>query len=133
MYLAETKMLVKAAKEDGIEHVEWYPNNRPFAKEKTPMVRERKCCRRFVYLGHIRPYKGINEIIQAAERFDQDVSVDVYGLFFKDFPEEAFKGLRRVRYCGVVPPETVVKTLEQYDAIVASNTSYRGRLPRCYS
>jgi len=118
LYLAETKMLVQAAKNDGVKHVEWYPNNRPLGNKVEPVYKETKSCRRFVYMGQVRPAKGIDELIQAAERFGDNVEVDVYGPFFEGLSEKTFVGLDRTHYRGIVEPEHVVQVLSRYDAFV---------------
>lgn len=117
LYLVETKMLVASSKKNGIKHSEWFPNNRPLTKMEVSFE-DKKNCSRFVYMGHVRYVKGINEIIQAAERFDQGVSVDIYGPLLDDFTEEGFVGLKNVYYRGVVAPEEVVETLSRYDALL---------------
>lgn len=116
LYLAQTKMLLQIAREDGTANVAWYPTNRPSCENV--VIQESKFCRRFVFMGQVRPAKGINELIRAAERFSPDVSVDVYGPFFNGFSEDTFTGLKRVRYRGVVKPERVVEVLCQYDMFV---------------
>jgi len=117
LYMAETKMLVQSAQDDGISHVRWYPNNRPLLGEENPRS-PAKSCRRFVFLSHVRPGKGVRELIKAGEHLDDGATVDVYGPFYDGMSESDFAGLKTVRYLGVVPPPEVVRTLEQYDALL---------------
>ena len=123
IYLAETKELVKLAHKDRIFQAKWFPNSRP--AEDIPEVASRSnACRRFVYLGHVRPRKGIRYMIEAAERFSEDITVDVYGPFMEGLSEEMFAGLKRVNYKGVVEPQNVISTLLRYDAML---------MPTCFA
>lgn len=118
LYLAETKALVEAAGQEGVGRVEWFPNNRPLAQAPAAGRAGAQGCRRFVYVGQVRPPKGIGELIQAAEGLDADVEVDVYGPLMEGVTEERFVGLRKVRYRGPLAPEQVVPTLAQYDCLL---------------
>lgn len=115
LYLAETKALVQAAIEDKVTKVRWFPNSRPMGPQRPVQSAQ---CRRFVYVGQVRPTKGIGEIIQAAERCDERMSVDVYGPFLDGLGESMFDGLKRVKYCGVLAPEKVAQALRGYHALL---------------
>jgi glycosyltransferase involved in cell wall biosynthesis len=73
----------------------------------------------------VRPTKGIGEVIEAAERFGDEVSVDVYGPFLDGLTEDIFQGRKRVRYHGILPSDNVVDTLRGYDALLLP-TYWRG-------
>lgn len=70
------------------------------------------------FLGHVRPTKGIPELIAAAERFDQNVSVNVYGPFYDGLDDNIFNGCSRVRYHGVAEPDRVPEILDSHDALI---------------
>ena len=116
--LLETKALVRMAREDGARRVIWYPNTRALSDAGDEQDREAEECRRFVFVGLVRPAKGIQEIIDAGECLGRDVVVDVYGPFFDGFSEKMFEDLERVRYLGVLPSDEVVSTMAQYDALL---------------
>lgn len=136
LFLAETHEQVRLARADGIMHATWFPNSRPLdagstgraeaeasdsdtarePRDTEPSLSAR--CRRFVFAAHVRPSKGIGEVIAAGERFGEDVSIDVYGPFLDGLDESIFADCRRVRYCGEIPPETVIATLRRYDAVL---------------
>ncbi|MCP4590282.1 MAG: glycosyltransferase family 4 protein [bacterium] len=118
LFLVETKMLIDAAKEDGITRVAWYPNNRPFGEANELASAKPRPCRRFVFMSHVRPVKGVAELIDAAERFGEEVTVDVYGPFRDGLSEEIFAGRQRVHYKGVVSPDEVAAVLREYDALL---------------
>ena len=111
LLLVETKRLVKEFEYDGISHVTWYPNNRPALDVTAQARRSNESCSRFVYMGQVQPKKGLYEIIEAAERFDDPITVDVFGPLMGGIRADAFSGRARVRYCGVVAPEDVMPTL----------------------
>ncbi len=137
LFLAETKNLVRLVGDRGGSHVEWYPTSRPMSYiDRSDTLRD-KSCRRFVFVGQVREYKGILEIIQAAERFDDDVRVDIYGPLFDDIGAGVFEDCRRVRYCGVLSPDNVISTLKQYDVLLlptkALTEGYPGAVLESYA
>ncbi len=117
IYFAVTKNLVALAQKDGISHVRWFSNSRPLPKVETSFG-HKKFCRRFVYMGHVRPLKGIKYIIDAAERFDKDVMVDIYGPFMEGLSQKTFISCNRVHYKGILQPEKIQETLSCYDAML---------------
>jgi len=116
--LVETKALVSAAQADGVLRAAWFANSRP-VPPALDVSTARRTCRSFIFLGRVCPEKGIREIIAAGERFGEQVRVDVYGPFWRgDIGPDSFAGLKRVRYCGSVPPEKAEEVLRQYDALL---------------
>ncbi|OEU70791.1 MAG: hypothetical protein BA863_01355 [Desulfovibrio sp. S3730MH75] len=118
LYLAETKALVAHAKEDTVGSVEWFPNARPLPQINCDVKVQAGCCRRFVFVSHIKRTKGIRELITAAERFGEDVIVDVYGPFRDDITASDFETCLRVNYRGELSPDDVLPTLCRYDALL---------------
>lgn len=117
LYLAETKHLVELARRrDRLSHCRWFPTHRPLEVLRGEERRAR--CGRFVFVGQVREYKGIRELVEAAERLDRDASVDIFGPLFDDLPGELFDHRRRVAYRGSLPSKAVISTLQQYDALV---------------
>lgn len=135
--LVETKLQVRAARADNIGRVEWFPNNRPMVSSRDLPAPRSGACRRFVFLSQVKETKGVLEIIQAAERFDRDITVDVYGPFFDGMSEDAFIGLKNVSYRGVVPGKDVISVLGKYDALLLptyhSGEGYPGILIEAFS
>ncbi len=117
LYLAQTKQLVAEAQAAGLRRVEWYATSRPMS-DAAPATDSQKLCRKFVFLGHVKPLKGIEELIAAGERLGEGVSIDVYGPLMDGITEARFAGLTRVRYRGTIPPGTGVRMLQDYDAMV---------------
>lgn len=136
LYLAETKNLVDLAARLGIAHVDWFPTSRPMPRIDTRSVGTRQC-RRFVFVGQVRAYKGVLELIEASERFEDGVEVHVYGPILDDIDPAVFEGLRRTRYQGVLSPEDVVPKLAEYDVFLlptkALTEGYPGAIFESYA
>lgn len=137
MYLAQTKHLVDVAnKRDGITHCRWFPTHRPIHQKVEPN-HKRAICRRFVYVGQVREYKGIRELVEAAELLDESTTVDVYGPLFDDLPADLFDHRRRIFYKGFLNHRDVVSTMQQYDALVmptkATTEGYPGVILEAYA
>jgi glycosyltransferase involved in cell wall biosynthesis len=135
IYLAQTKSLVSLAKGDGISHVKWFPNSRLIKETKNRSPGDTKC-RRFVFVSQVCKDKGIEEIIEAGERFDKDITIDIYGPLCDDYTEETFSGLKRIKYKGALRPEKVLSTLAGYDAFLLptfhNNEGYSGAIIEAY-
>jgi len=137
LYLAQTKNLVYLARNRGISHVRWYPTSRMIGEGRDMPSLQRTSCRRFVFVGQVRQYKGIYEIIQAAERCEEGVTVDVYGPLFDDLGKGVFEKCKKVKYCGILSAENVIPTLKRYDMLLlptkAPTEGYPGAILEAYS
>jgi glycosyltransferase involved in cell wall biosynthesis len=120
LYLAETHQLVEQARERGLQNVRWFPNHRHMQVSacRDPANEGKRVCRRFVYVGHVREYKGMRVLAEAAAHLPADVTVDVYGPWFSDLARHVFDNCPCIRYRGELKPEDVVPTLRKYDAFV---------------
>jgi glycosyltransferase involved in cell wall biosynthesis len=105
------------ATEDGAKRAVWYSNSRPMHGKGENQQRS-VSCRRFIYVGHIRPYKGIAELIEAAEKLNSTSTVDVYGPFYDGFSEQMFNNCKNLKYGGLLSPKEVVSVMKKYDALV---------------
>jgi glycosyltransferase involved in cell wall biosynthesis len=137
LYLTETKERMQNALDNGIVNVSLMPTNRPMDLAVDVTSIRRTKCRHFVYIGHIRPYKSIPELIRVFEEFESDIHLDVYGPFFDQLGPEMFEGSRRVSYKGVLQPDEVVPALKKYDAVLliskAVTEGYPGLVLESYS
>ena len=100
----------------------WFPNIR----EAPPngLRRRRDYTRRFVFVGAVRPEKGVHEVIELAERLGSAYQIDVFGPLMSGVTSGDFEGMR-ARYRGVLSPDTVAATLSGYDALLLP-TDYSG-------
>ena len=80
--------------------------------------------RRFVFVGHVSPEKGVREIIALAERLGAGYEVDVFGPTNGGIPVSEFAG-KRATYRGVLAPDQVAATIARYNALLLP-TSYAG-------
>lgn len=134
-YLAETMHLVDLAhNRDGLSHCRWFPTHRPMEDSATEGHRAR--CTRFVFLGQVREYKGIRELVDAAEQSIGDLTVDVFGPLFDDLPAGLLANRHGIAYRGSLPSREVIATLQQYDALVfptkATTEGYPGAILEAY-
>jgi glycosyltransferase involved in cell wall biosynthesis len=101
--------------------VEWFPNSRPFTLVDPSQSVHEVC--RFVFLGHVKPSKGVRDIFAAGRLLGSSANVDVYGPLQAGIDTSEFTG--SIRYCGEVPSEQVARLLSQYDALLLP-THYSG-------
>lgn len=139
LYLAETRQLVDQAKAYGLKKIRWFPNHRKIQLPTCgdPNIRKRQTCRRFVYVGHIREYKGILVLVEAAKSLPAGVSIDVYGPWFDDLDRNVFDNSPNIYYRGMLKPEDVVETMSKYDAFVLpthhNGEGYPGSILEAYN
>lgn len=126
LVMFETQALVDYFSSITTRPVIWYPNNRPLAEnfDLKKLTRFEEGARKFVFIGHVKPSKGIWEIIGAMDRLNRPVIVDVYGPFREGVTESFFSNTA-VNYCGVLSPDQVLDTLCKYDALLLP-TYHRG-------
>lgn len=99
--------------------LEWLPNNRPKEGQDLTSVKNDNKKIRFVCLGHIKFDKGVQNIIEAFEKFKPgSCQLDFYGPFIGDCTEKIFKNIEDLNYCGVIDPAKVIKTLTEYDVLI---------------
>jgi len=116
--LLQTKRLVRQSIEDGSTCSVFFSNSRPVPDLPDREDEDDRVCRRFLFAGQVKPEKGVHELIAAGERFEDGVSVDVYGQLFEGCTQEDFSGLRRVRYQGAVPAAQMSDVMRAHDALV---------------
>jgi len=102
----------------------WYPNSRPVSDAPGEERRPRKA-HRFVFIGQVKPSKGLREIIAAScELSEQEVEIDVFGPLQDGMKLEEFKSCGRVNYRGVLDPDEVATTLRTYDVVLLPTHHY---------
>jgi glycosyltransferase involved in cell wall biosynthesis len=94
----------------------WYPNSRPVGEPFVPPPDRRP--RSFVFVGHVKPTKGIPEIVGAARLLGERCRIDVYGPFHDGCTRQDVEAAPNLRYRGVLAPEQVISTLRGYDAVL---------------
>ena len=111
----ETKELVQYFSERDIVEAVWLPN----ARKSSDLYSEEKVfSKRFVFISRIIPDKGIQEILEAAEKLPDDYTVDLYGPIDERYLHEDRFTNTKVNYKGVLKPEEVIGVLNQYDVLL---------------
>lgn len=94
-----------------------HPNSRPMP-DQIP-IRRGRGARRFVFVGHVRPSKGIRELVEASDRLPGvNARVDVIGPLANGITESVFEGRTGARWLGLLAPEQVALALSRADALV---------------
>lgn len=95
----------------------WYSNSRPMTAGGKGGARGPHL--RFASIGHVKPTKGIREILAAAAALpDFRFEVDVYGPLLDGMRKEDLEGAPNVSYRGVLKPESVAGVLAGYDVLL---------------
>lgn len=118
--LLETKSLMKYFEKTFPEaKCEWYSNSREISPATSGKADQGRGARRFVFMGHVKADKGLNEILAASESLPfESCKIDVYGSLLDGFTEKNFENSRRVEYHGELTSENVMPTLRQYDVVL---------------
>ncbi|MDO6461308.1 glycosyltransferase family 4 protein [Granulosicoccaceae sp. 1_MG-2023] len=100
--------------------VDWFPNSRVLPP--APVLRQGPA-RRFVFISHVKPSKGVRVIIEAAKGLT-DLSFDIYGPLGDGMSEAEFAG-SNVNYGGTLKAEEVIPVLSSHDVLLLP-TFYEG-------
>lgn len=115
--LLERKASVEYFQTQSATSVQWYPNSR----RRSGMPRctaQNRSARRFVFVGHVKPAKGINEIIQAAQSLARNgLVVDVYGPL-QDGVDSTWFAHSPVTYRGPLAAHDVIPKLTEYEVLL---------------
>lgn len=107
----ETQKLVKYFSHCN-DQTYWLPNYRRASLHITSEVFSGK----YVFLGHVKKEKGIDQILALDNMLPHNYSVDIYGPLI-DYTVGQFSS-RTIRYCGIIDPADVTKTLAKYNALI---------------
>lgn len=117
--LLERKSSVQYFQAQSEGAVVWYPNSRHCGSRGSAAGTGRSVGRRFVFVGHVRPSKGIGELLEAVKMLSINTSleVDVFGPLMEGVSDSWFAG-SLVKYRGALASKDVIQTLTGYDALV---------------
>lgn len=92
--------------------------------------------KRFVFMGHIKPSKGIDHLLEAKDLLDNSYTIHLYG----PIADEKYHALAQKQYSpyqGLLKKAEVLATLRQYDVLVLptffSGEGYPGAIIEAYS
>lgn len=121
LLILQTKQLVK---EFGASFATaWFPTTRQMPPRKQAY---RDTCRRLLFLGELRPEKGLPELLEAARRFPGSVTLSVFGPATPSFDLHGINAIPNATYGGSVPHEQVAAILEAHDALVLPSLPSHG-------
>jgi len=121
--LFETKVSVEYFSSFTQSEIEWYANSRPFDNSSLPEKNKSNDIK-VVFIGHVKPSKGVVDLVKAANSNDNNIEVHVYGPLQDGLTEMDLNGVN-TRYCGVLKPENITSTLSNYNWL-ALPTYYDG-------
>lgn len=110
----------------------WFPNVRTRTLEP---IMPRKYNKKFVFIGHVRREKGIDEIVEATMLLDKSYTVDIYGPIMDAKYMNEYFDEHNVSYKGTLKADTVFSTLNEYDVILLPSykEGYPGIIIEAYS
>lgn len=143
--IVETDLLRRSFMGMGLSNVRLVPGYRPIERQdaidaivqpslSTPdgETERRRRPFRVVFIGHVRPEKGVFVLLEAMKRLDDanisGIVCDIYGPIYHAVENEFMDmvaTLPSVTYGGVLQPQDVIKTLKSYD-VLAFPTFYQG-------
>lgn len=118
--LLQTHALCEAFGAEG--NTRWFPTTRSLEAVSGPSPGP---CRRFLYIGQLRPEKGLPEILEASLSLSESCQVDLYGPPMPETDLGALEQHPRARWHGPLDPERVPEILANHDALLFP-TYYEG-------
>ncbi|MEL7222020.1 MAG: glycosyltransferase family 4 protein [Bacteroidota bacterium] len=115
------------------KNIQHLPTSRP-----APKVEEREpdFQKRFLFLGHIKSSKGIDEILAAQQQLDDNYQIHLYGPIMEDQYKQLFAADNTI-YKGVVQRDQINAYLQAYDVLLLptyfSGEGYPGAIIEAYS
>jgi len=114
----ETRELVEYFAEYNPE-TRWFPNYRPVSNDESPELFQG----RFIFVGHVKREKGLDEILALGPLLPKGWLVDIYGPLSGYKPEKL--SVSNIRYQGVLQPECVASVIANYNVLLLP-TFYEG-------
>lgn len=115
------------------KNIQHLPTSRP-----APAVKERKPAfrKKFLFLGHIKSSKGIDEIRAAQQQLDESYQIHLYGPIMEKKYHQLFAMEDNI-YKGVVQRDQINTCLQSYDVLLLptyfSGEGYPGAIIEAYS
>ncbi|MCY3004177.1 MAG: glycosyltransferase family 4 protein [Planctomycetota bacterium] len=91
------------------------PTTRPSPSSPAPA---RSTCRRFLFLGQLRPEKGFDEALRALELCPPDCTLDLYGPELPTTDVARLRSQPRARWHGELRHDQVPQILAEHDALL---------------
>ena len=117
LFLVETKSLLSIYRNRNQCETKWFPTHRNIFRYPAANTIKQNC-EKFVYIGQVRKYKGIMDLIHVSEKVSLDHPIDP---LFDDLDISSLNE-KRIRYLGVVQPDKIQEMMSQYDALILPTT-----------
>ncbi len=110
----------------------WFPNVR---KRSLSLVLPRSYQKKFVFISHVIREKGIDEIIEASQRLDDNYTIDIFGPIFDEKYSKEYFSRQDIFYGGSLQATDVIKKLNEYDVLLLPSykEGYPGIILEAYS
>ena len=108
----ETRALVKNFEKFN-DHTYWFPN----VRRRSPGQADAVFRKRFVFIGHVSPVKGVDLLLGVFEELAPDHRIEFYGPNSGNYAPGSF-AKENISYGGVLDPADVYDVLENYDVLV---------------
>ncbi|MEX1268587.1 MAG: glycosyltransferase family 4 protein [Balneolaceae bacterium] len=127
-------MLQRARKEFKISNVAWFPTSRPSVKPKNRETFNTRDTLQLLYLGQIRPEKGIDDLINLAKEIEKhalEIRISIYGQVMDDdlMKQVQAQNPKVIEYCGMLDPEEVYDVIKKSDMILIPSKFKREGYP----
>jgi glycosyltransferase involved in cell wall biosynthesis len=110
----------------------WFPNVR--RRIVTPII-PRSFSKKFAFIGHVKSEKGIDELLEASNQFDDSFTFDIFGIIENSkYTDEHFKKYH-AKYKGSLQSDEVLHHLNEYDVLILPSykEGYPGIMIEAYS
>ncbi|MCF6244520.1 MAG: glycosyltransferase [Sulfurovum sp.] len=97
------------------ENTFWFPNVR--IRDIEPSL-PRKFNKKFIFVGHIKEEKGIDEILEVSQRLDSSYTIDIYGSISDDKYTKEYLEKFNIQYKGALLAQEVYTTLNKYNVLL---------------
>jgi len=103
----------------------WFPNSRRLVASDSLNKNSVDSAKNFIYVGQVKPTKGIREIIAAANSLpDHKFNVDIYGPLMDGITEQDFGNSEKVKYRGILQNNKIISTIMKYDVLLLPTYHY---------
>ena len=132
----QTNNLCQELQNIGFKNVHLLNNFRLVDFPKIDSYKESFKVKNLVFMARVHPMKGVDTLFKLDEKLktlgEKDVRIDIYGPIVKEYETDFHNKVEDssfIRYCGVVEPSDVYKTLKQYDLLLFPTQYYTEGFP----
>ena len=110
----ETKYLVNFFKKLN-KNTFWLPNSR----QKIDSIKIPNFSRKFIFIGHIKKEKGVEDIFNSLNYLPDNIIIDLYGEITEEkYKNESYWKNKVISYKGIIPFNKVQIILQKYDVLI---------------